>query len=78
MTYGAPSGLYKVCYAMIGSIPHAITFDMYHVVCKGILHDHVVCFGILVFCFDHVVCYFKAMKIFNLDYLRSEIIKAMA
>ncbi len=30
-------------YAMVGSIPHAIAFDMCHVVCEGMPHDHVVC-----------------------------------
>ncbi len=30
-------------HAMFGSLPHAITFDMCHVICKNIPHDHVVC-----------------------------------
>ncbi len=29
---------------MVVNIPHAITFDMCHVVCNDIPHDHVVCF----------------------------------
>ncbi len=29
---------------MVVSIPHDIAFDMHHVVCKGIPHDHFVSF----------------------------------
>ncbi len=32
------------CYTMITGIPHNIPFGMCHVGCKGISHEHVVCF----------------------------------
>ncbi len=30
-------------YVIVGSIPHVIAFGMYHVLCKGISHDYMVC-----------------------------------
>ncbi len=48
------------CYAMAGSIPHAIACGMHYVACIGIpygrmtmSHDHLVCL------FDHLVCLFE-------------------
>ncbi len=66
-----------MCYAMVCSIPHAIAYGMHHLVCKGISHDHVVCFLAMWNAFYHVVCFFKPTvcffkteENFNLGYLK--------
>ncbi len=44
-------GAGKFYYAMVGSRPHHIAFDMGHVQCTGITHDHVVCFWAMWYAF---------------------------
>ncbi len=58
-------------YGMVGSIPHAIAFDMCHVVCKGIPYDHGLWFLAIWYAFfAYVVSIFKTTETFSLGYLK--------
>ncbi len=55
---------------MVAGILHDIAFSMCHVVCKCILHDHVVYFMAICDVLNHMAYFLKLEENFNLGYLK--------